>query len=160
MTDLDGRTDLIWHAVGPRTVQAAARYFNCSSLTSVPLMGENQLGDRSRGSHWETRILNDEVMSYGESKMVSELTLAMMEDLGLYLGNYSRSQCMFWGRFRVLAMWHAARRLVYLSCHRRQCGNCVQSCVPKNIRRRRTPHGQCDPCRQVCKARLLQHHAG
>ncbi len=98
MTDLDGRTDLIWHAVGPRTVQAAARYFNCSSLTSVPLMGENQLGDRSRGSHWETRILNDEVMSYGESKMVSELTLAMMEDLGLYLGNYSRSQCMFWGR--------------------------------------------------------------
>jgi hypothetical protein len=75
----------------------ARKYFNCSALAAVrrdgqrrpsvptparrltgrarvgqlPLMGENQLGDASRGSHWETRIMADEFMSYGEGGAVS-----------------------------------------------------------------------------------------
>jgi hypothetical protein len=98
-TDVDGAVDAgVWHVVSERTVEVARQYFNCSSLTAVPLMGENQLGDGSRGSHWETRIMNDEFMAYGEGSMVSDMTLALMEDLGLYLGNYSNAQCMFWGR--------------------------------------------------------------
>ena len=40
-------------------------------MGQLPLMGENQLGDASRGSHWETRIMADEFMSYGEGGAVS-----------------------------------------------------------------------------------------
>ena len=35
-----------------------------SELLSNQLMGENVLGRASRGSHWETRIMNDEFMAY------------------------------------------------------------------------------------------------
>ncbi len=74
-TDADGSVDpSVWFAVGPRTLVAAARFFNCSGLDRLPLMGENQLGESSRGSHWETRILNDEIMAYGEGKMVSDVS--------------------------------------------------------------------------------------
>ena len=98
-TDTDGTTDAgVWAVISERTVDVARRYYNCSSLTSMPLMGENQLGDGSRGSHWETRLMNDEFMAYGEGSMVSDFTLALMEDLGLYLANYSTAACMFWGR--------------------------------------------------------------
>ena len=75
-TDADGSVDpSVWFAVGPRTLAAAARFFNCSGLDRLPLMGENQLGESSRGSHWETRILNDEIMAYGEGKMVSDVSV-------------------------------------------------------------------------------------
>jgi hypothetical protein len=29
-------------------------------------MGDNVLGASQRGSHWETRIMNDEFMAYGQ----------------------------------------------------------------------------------------------
>lgn len=41
--------------------------------------------------------MNDEFMAYGEGSLVSGLTLAVMEDIGHYLGNYSASQCMVRG---------------------------------------------------------------
>ena len=81
--------------VSERTLVAARNYFNCSTLgdnpafPGLPLMGENQLGSSSRGSHWETRIMNDEFMAYGEGSSVSAITLAIMEDMGNYLANYS-----------------------------------------------------------------------
>jgi hypothetical protein len=88
----------VWYVTSSRTLQVARGYFGCQSMTGVPLMGENQLGPGSRGSHWETRIMNDEFMAYGEGSKVSALTIAMMEDLGFYLGNYNNSQCMYWGK--------------------------------------------------------------
>ena len=85
------------HKVKRNPPQVARKYYNCSSLSNLPLMAENPLGASQRGSHWETRIMNDEFMSYGENSLVSAFTLAMMEDLGHYLGNYSNAQCMYWG---------------------------------------------------------------
>ena len=79
--DIDGSTDEIWMVVSKRTIDAARTYFNCPNLTRLPLMGENQLGASSRGSHWETRIMNDEFMAYGEGSSVSAITLAVMEDM-------------------------------------------------------------------------------
>jgi len=38
------------------------------------------------------------VMSYGFRDTVSAITLAAMEDLGWYVGNYSGAGCMLWGR--------------------------------------------------------------
>ena len=49
------------------------------------------------GSHWETRIMRDDVMSYGMLDTVSPITIAAMEDLGHYLGNYTAAGCMSWG---------------------------------------------------------------
>ena len=102
MQDTDGSTDMVWHAVGERVVAVARAYFQCSAADwngfSVPLMGENALGDTSRGSHWETRIMKDEFLAYGGGDVVSAFTLAMMEDLGHYVGDYTKAAQMGWGR--------------------------------------------------------------
>ena len=79
-------------------VAIAKQHFNCSSLTGVPLMGENPLGDGSRGSHWETRLVADEIMAYGNGGVVSSLTLAIMEDTGFYLAQHENAGCLAWGR--------------------------------------------------------------
>jgi len=55
------------------------------------------LPDAGRGAHWETRIMRDDVMSYGFREHISSITLAAMEDLGFYLANYSAADCMNWG---------------------------------------------------------------
>ena len=88
----------VWYVTSQRTLTVARSFFGCPNLDGLPLMGENQLGTGSRGSHWETRIMNEEFMAYGEGAKVSGLTIAMLEDLGFYLGNYSSAQCMYWGK--------------------------------------------------------------
>ena len=73
-------------------------YFDCQNddeWNGLPLMGEPDMG---RNSHFETRIMRDDVMTYGGEAFISSLTLAAMEDLGFYLANYSAAQCMSWGR--------------------------------------------------------------
>mmetsp|Transcript_23863 Transcript_23863/g.47661 ORF Transcript_23863/g.47661 Transcript_23863/m.47661 type:complete len:867 (-) Transcript_23863:457-3057(-) len=97
LTDTDGATDEIWHFVQGRAYEMGQAYFGCANSSSwhgVPLMG---LPDSGRASHWETRVLRDDVMSYGRRATVSSLTLAAMEDLGFYLANYSAAGCMSWG---------------------------------------------------------------
>ena len=79
MTDVDGSKDDVWVATGARTLEIARQYYNCSTLSGLPLMGENPLGDGSRGSHWETRLLADDIMAYGDGGVVSAFTLAMLE---------------------------------------------------------------------------------
>jgi hypothetical protein len=64
----DGTTDTVWKVVSERTLEVARAFFDCPGLTALPLMGENPLGEHSRGSHWETRIMNDEFMAYGEGR--------------------------------------------------------------------------------------------
>eukprot|EP01052_Picozoa_sp_SAG31_P030583 SAG31_NODE_3150_length_4617_cov_23.083001_4_plen_269_part_00 len=66
VVDIDGESDTVWHAVSPRVLQVARDFFACTDLNALPLMGENILGPSQRGSHWETRILNDEFMAYGQ----------------------------------------------------------------------------------------------
>eukprot|EP01052_Picozoa_sp_SAG31_P016180 SAG31_NODE_1063_length_10105_cov_4.370778_2_plen_167_part_00 len=81
--DIDGAVDMsVWAATGPRTLQVARDYFACATLTHFPLMGENHLGESSRGSHWETRLLREELLSYGGGSKISAFTLAMLEDTG------------------------------------------------------------------------------
>jgi len=96
--DADGSTDAVWHfRRGLRAYAAASEHFGChdpDAWFGVPLMGEPDLG---RNSHWETRIMRDDVMSYGHQAVVSFVTLAAMEDLGFYLANYSAAGCMAWG---------------------------------------------------------------
>lgn len=88
----------VWFVTSERTLRVARDYFGCPELDGLPLMGDNQLGTGSRGSHWETRIMNDEFMAYGDGSDVSGMTIAMLEDLGMYLGDYSATACMSWGK--------------------------------------------------------------
>eukprot|EP00967_Tisochrysis_lutea_P117779 scaffold190732_cov22-Tisochrysis_lutea.AAC.2 len=96
--DTDGATDYVWHfKSNSRAYVAAQEYFGCyddAAWNGLPLMG---LPDLGRNSHWETRIMRDDVMSYGMQVAVSSITLAAMEDLGYYLANYSAVNCMSWG---------------------------------------------------------------
>ena len=98
VTDRDGEEDEVWFFTKGRAYELAQAYFDCTNAEAwggLPLMGHPDLG---RASHWETRIMRDDVMSYGGAATVSSVTLAAMEDLGFYLGNYSAAQCMSWGR--------------------------------------------------------------
>ncbi len=91
-------SDPVWFITSERTLAVAREYFGCPDLDGLPLMGDNQLGSESRGSHWETRIMNDEFLAYGSGDVVSSLTLAVFEDLGMYLGNHTATKCMYWGK--------------------------------------------------------------
>ena len=106
VVDTDGARDEVWHFVRGRAYELGALYFQCNANATatdpaqrawdgVPLMG---LPEAGRGAHWETRIMRDDVMSYGFRDFVSSITLAAMEDLGFYLANYSSADCMRWGR--------------------------------------------------------------
>ena len=98
VTDLDGTKDEVWFFTKGRAYELAQDYFGCydnSTWDGLPLMGLPELG---RATHWETRIMRDDVMTYGRTlEAVSSITLASMEDLGFYLANYSAAECISWG---------------------------------------------------------------
>jgi len=100
--DEDGTTDFIYHFVkGTRTYDVAKAYFGCEEedkWQGLPLMSWPPSG---RDTHHETRVLRDDVMSYGDGlEAVSAVTLAALEDTGHYLANYSAAECMWWGKGR------------------------------------------------------------
>lgn len=79
-------TDEVWHFVKGRAYELAQSYFNCHANSTgegsgggewwdgLPLMG---LPEAGRGAHFETRIMRDDVMSYGFHSHVSSITLAV-----------------------------------------------------------------------------------
>lgn len=79
------------------TVQAEARkYFNCSTLSGPEL--ENQPTDLGEifSSHWEQRVLNDEVMApvtslQGAVPLLTSITLAIYQDSGWYMPDFTQA---------------------------------------------------------------------
>ncbi|EUB63819.1 Leishmanolysin-like peptidase [Echinococcus granulosus] len=78
----------------------AREYFSCPHLEGVEL--ENQGGVGVSLSHWEMRILGNELMTatYTNVFRLSNLTLAFLEDTGWYLPNYSLAEHLAWGAKR------------------------------------------------------------
>ncbi|MCQ2816657.1 MAG: hypothetical protein MJ252_05245 [archaeon] len=72
----------------PTMLEKAKKYFNCDSMIGVHL--EDQGGEGTSGSHWEQRIMNGDYMIGSEigEHSISEITLAVFEDLGWYKINY------------------------------------------------------------------------
>jgi hypothetical protein len=71
----------------PKVVEAARKHFNCNTLEGVEL--ENQGGQGTAGEHWEARVMLGDFMvgeAY-EEIAISEISLALMEDLGWYKTN-------------------------------------------------------------------------
>lgn len=67
----------------PLVIKAAKKHFGCDSIKGVRL--ENQGTGGTLGAHWETRIMHTDYMcgTLGEFA-ISEITLALFEDLGWY----------------------------------------------------------------------------
>ena len=82
-----------------KVVEVARRYFNCSDLEGVQL--EDYGGSLTAGSHWEARILLGDYMNgilYPEEQVISEFTLALLEDSGYYKANYYTGGLMRYGK--------------------------------------------------------------
>ena len=69
----------------PKVIQTARRHFNCQTLEGVEL--EDNGSDESKLQHWESRIMNGDLMVSFVDRVdvtISEITLAFLEDLGFY----------------------------------------------------------------------------
>ena len=82
----------------PKVVEAARKYFNCFEIDGVEL--ENIGEEGTAGSHWEARILLGDYMNgvtYVD-EVISEITLALLEDTGFYKPNYYTGGLMRYGK--------------------------------------------------------------
>lgn len=88
----------VYLLVTPRVVEEARKHFNCTVLEGMEL--ENQGGMGTELNHWEKRLLENEAMtgSHTQNRVLSRITLALMEDTGWYKANYSMAEKLDWGR--------------------------------------------------------------
>ena len=95
----DGDGVVRYYINSPKVLEVAKKYFNCSSIDGVELEESGGLG--TVGSHWEARILLGDYMNgytYREEEVVSEFTLALLEDSGFYKPNYYTGGLMRYGK--------------------------------------------------------------
>ena len=82
-----------------KVLEVAKKYFNCSDIQGIEL--ENYGGEGTAGSHWEARILLGDYMNgviYTEEQVISEFTLALLEDSEYYKANYFTGGLMRYGK--------------------------------------------------------------
>ena len=80
-------------------INVAKKYFNCNDVIGVELENYGDAG--TAGSHWEARILLGDYMNgviYTEEQVISEFTLALLEDTGYYKANYYTGGLMRFGK--------------------------------------------------------------
>ena len=82
-----------------KVVEVARKYYNCSDIDGVELEDFGGIG--TVNSHWEARILLGDYMNgyvYPEEQVISEFTLALLEDSGYYKANYFTGGLMRYGK--------------------------------------------------------------
>ena len=82
-----------------KVVEVGKKYFNCDSLEGIAL--EDFGGEGTVGSHWEARILLGDYMNgeaFTSEEIISEFTLALLEDSGYYKANYYTGGLMQFGK--------------------------------------------------------------
>ena len=82
-----------------KVLEVARKYFNCSDLNGVAL--EEYGGTGTVGSHWDARILYGEYMNgvmHQTEQVISEFTLALLEDTGNFKANYYTGGLMRFGK--------------------------------------------------------------
>jgi Leishmanolysin len=74
--------------VSPNVVREARAFFDCDTLNSVELFS------RDGGSHWSMSILQDDSMDPTGARhaLLSNLTLALLQDTGMYQPDYSMAE--------------------------------------------------------------------
>ncbi|GJM96498.1 hypothetical protein PR202_ga13338 [Eleusine coracana subsp. coracana] len=82
------------------SVNFVKSYDSAFSQNFTGLELEDGGGRGTSGSHWEKRLLMNEIMtgSVDTRSVVSKMTLALLEDSGWYQANYSMAEHLDWGR--------------------------------------------------------------
>ncbi|KAK7199250.1 major surface protease gp63 [Novymonas esmeraldas] len=81
----------------PMVVAQARAHFGCSTQAFLEL--EDTGGRGTALSHWKRRSMKDDLMApYTVAGIYSAMTIAAMEDMGFYKGNYSMAEPMMYGR--------------------------------------------------------------
>jgi leishmanolysin-like peptidase len=86
--------------VTPKVQAIARNQFNCQEMIGAHLENQDTRDDSCFGDHWDERFFYPEAMSAVISpttNVFSSLTLALMEDTGWYLSNYSISRMSSFG---------------------------------------------------------------
>ncbi|PKA49613.1 leishmanolysin [Apostasia shenzhenica] len=84
----------------PRVVMHSRHHYGAFSENFTGLELEDGGGRGTSGSHWEKRLLMNEIMtgSVDTRSVVSNMTLALLEDSGWYRANFSMADQLDWGR--------------------------------------------------------------
>ncbi|KAK4599659.1 hypothetical protein RGQ29_009626 [Quercus rubra] len=84
----------------PRVVMHSRYHYGVILNNFTGLELEDGGGRGTSGSHWEKRLLMNEIMtgSVDTRSVVSKMTLALLEDSGWYKANYSMADRLDWGR--------------------------------------------------------------
>lgn len=91
---------MVTRVVLPRVVMHARQHYGAYSNDFTGLELEDGGGRGTAGSHWEKRLLMNEIMtgSVDTKSVVSPMTLALLEDSGWYRANMSMAEQLDWGR--------------------------------------------------------------
>ncbi|XP_071710687.1 uncharacterized protein [Rutidosis leptorrhynchoides] len=91
---------MVTRVVLPRVVMHSRYHYGAFSENFTGLELEDGGGRGTSGSHWEKRLLMNEIMtgSVDTRSVVSKMTLALLEDSGWYQANYSMADQLDWGR--------------------------------------------------------------
>ncbi|KAI4375009.1 hypothetical protein MLD38_012931 [Melastoma candidum] len=91
---------MVTRVVLPRVVMHSRFHYGAFSDNFTGLELEDGGGRGTSGSHWEKRLLMNEIMtgSVDTRSVVSKMTLALLEDSGWYEANYSMADHLDWGR--------------------------------------------------------------
>ncbi|KAH6829201.1 metalloendopeptidase / zinc ion binding protein [Perilla frutescens var. hirtella] len=97
MDDKLGR--MVTRVVLPRVIMHSRYHYGAFSENFTGLELEDGGGRGTSGSHWEKRLLMNEIMtgSVDTRSVVSKMTLALLEDSGWYQANYSMADHLDWG---------------------------------------------------------------
>jgi len=82
----------VFKMVTPKVREKAREYFDCDWLPGAELENQPTSGCVIVGSHWEERIFMGELMTsgqFGDYIFLSQITLAVFEDSGWYVPDYS-----------------------------------------------------------------------
>ncbi|XP_054798436.1 uncharacterized protein LOC129303266 [Prosopis cineraria] len=91
---------MVTRVVLPRVLMHSRHHYGAFSENFTGLELEDGGGRGTSGSHWEKRLLMNEIMtgSVDTRSVVSKMTLALLEDSGWYKANYSVADNLDWGR--------------------------------------------------------------
>ncbi|KAL5987126.1 hypothetical protein ACLOJK_041122 [Asimina triloba] len=93
---------MVTRVVLPRVVMHSRYHYGAFAENFTGLELEDGGGRGTSGSHWEKRLLMNEIMtgSVDTRSVVSKMTLALLEDSGWYQANYSMADRLDWGRYQ------------------------------------------------------------
>ena len=84
----------------PKIIDKAKKYYKCNEITYIEF-AEYKKSEDLPGSHWEPRLLLGDYMTpdiYYLEQVISELTLALIEETGFYEVNYYTGGLMRFGK--------------------------------------------------------------